>query len=155
MKGRKMKKLLLWVSMMVVAGLSVMGAEHAVWYTDASQALAKAKETKLPILLVISGSDWCPPCMALEKNVLGNKKFQKFAEGKLILLQADFPRRKKQSEAVAKQAKAIKAKYAPNDGFPTVMVISPDDKVLGKQVGYSSQMDAEKYINLLKGLMKK
>ena len=148
-----MKKLLMAAVVMMAAMVSILAADP-VWNTDITKALAQAKETKRPVMLVISGSDWCPPCMALEKNVLSDKKFQKFAAENLILVQADFPRKKKQAEAVAKLAKAAKAQYAPNDGFPTVVLIGADGKAIGKQVGYSG-VNAEKYIEQLKGTLKK
>ena len=51
------------------------------------------KENKF-ILLNFSGSDWCIPCMRLRKEVLDDDVFSKYAAHHLILVNADFPRKK-------------------------------------------------------------
>src|ERR1051325_2421476 len=46
--------------------------------TDFAKAQAKAKAEKKLVLIDFTGSDWCPPCMALHKNVLTSKEFTAF-----------------------------------------------------------------------------
>ena len=36
-------------------------------------ALAKAKAEKKNVLVEFTGSDWCPPCIAMRKNVFSKK----------------------------------------------------------------------------------
>ncbi|MCS7009233.1 MAG: thioredoxin family protein, partial [Chthoniobacterales bacterium] len=56
------------------------------------QILNRAKISNKPILLKFTGSDWCPPCKKLHKEVFATPEFQKFAEKNLIFVVIDFPR---------------------------------------------------------------
>ena len=40
------------------------------WLVDFEKAKAQAAKEGKPILMEFTGSDWCPPCKALHKNVL-------------------------------------------------------------------------------------
>ena len=35
------------------------------WSTDLDKALAEAKAAKKSVLVEFTGSDWCPPCIAM------------------------------------------------------------------------------------------
>ncbi len=163
-----MKKMLAGLLVAALAGSSLVMAVPArtavkaeaaksgklTWFTNLDQAKAEAQKTKRPIMLVFSGSDWCGFCQMLEKNVLKSKDFERFAEKNLVLVMADFPRRKTQSAQVKADAEQLRKLY-PFNGFPSVYMLSADGKVLGQQSGYSPKMPAEKYIDILKGFMKK
>jgi thioredoxin-related protein len=43
-------------------------AETGEWLTDFSAAKKKAKEENKPILMLFTGSDWCPWCIKWEKE---------------------------------------------------------------------------------------
>ena len=116
-------------------------------------AQAEAKKTGRPILVLGTGSDWCGFCMRLEKSVLSDKAFQKFAAENLVLVYADKPSRKKQTPEVAKNSQEVLAKFGVR-GFPTVILLSPDGTELGRKVGYGGQ-NARQYVKDLKGLLKK
>ena len=105
------------------------------WHTELTRALKEAQRTNKNILLLVTGSDWCPPCKALEKKVFSHKDFAEIAPASLVLLKADFPRRKAQSAEEKKQARAIVKKY-PVRGYPTVFMLSPTGKILEKKVGF-------------------
>ena len=40
------------------------------WLVDFEKAKTQAAKEGKPILMEFTGSDWCPPCKALHKNVL-------------------------------------------------------------------------------------
>jgi thiol-disulfide isomerase/thioredoxin len=92
---------------------------------NAEEAFRLSHETKKPVLLVFSGSDWCAPCILFDKKVLSQESFQTFAKNNLIVLKADFPQRKKIAEDVKKQNDALAEKYNPKGLFPHVMLILP------------------------------
>ena len=46
------------------------GKTLAGWTDNFTAAVGKAKAEKKPILALFTGSDWCPPCQQLEKNIL-------------------------------------------------------------------------------------
>src|SRR3954452_14411391 len=107
---------------------AVSGAE-ATWMTDLAKATAAAKQDQKMVLLDFTGSDWCPPCKALHKNVLTSKEFSDFAKDNLVLVEVDFPRSKKQSAELKKANKALQEQFSVT-GYPTIVVLDPDGKEL-------------------------
>ena len=112
----------------------------AEWQTDYEQALAAAKETKKCVLLDFTGSDWCPPCIEMNKVVFSQPAFQSYAQKNLILVEIDYPSRKKLPENITKQNERLKRQYGiDGKGFPTVVLLSPDGKILGELQGYGGE----------------
>ena|SRR5688572_10131313 len=111
-------------------------AAEGEWMTDFAKAQAKAKTEKKLVLVDFTGSDWCPPCKALHKNVFSSSEFAEFAKKNLVLVEIDFPRKKEQSEDVKKANRALAKKHE-IDGYPTVIVFDSEGKQLSKKVGYS------------------
>src|SRR5258705_9879855 len=118
MKALTIMALVCWTALQAVA------AEEGQWMTDFPKAQAKAKAENKLVLLDFTGSDWCPPCKALHKNVLTSKEFQDFAKEKLVLVELDFPRQKSQSAELKKANRELQAKFSV-DGYPTIIVIDP------------------------------
>ena len=85
-----MKKIIL--SIILVSFLITLGAQE--WILDFDEAQVKAVEQDKNILLVFQGSDWCVPCMKLEKNIWESDEFIKYSQENLILVKADFPKKK-------------------------------------------------------------
>jgi protein disulfide-isomerase len=118
------------------AGLLLAAAAHAAdWTEDYSSALAKAKKEHKLLLLNFTGSDWCPWCKRIDKEVFDTPKFGDFAAQKLVLVTVDFPKDRKLSKAVVDQNAALQEKFGV-DGYPTIIVLGSDEKVVFKQVGY-------------------
>ena len=69
------------------------------WETDFENAKKIAKEKNELILLNFSGSDWCGPCIMLRKDYLESDAFQDMAKGNLVMVNADFPRKKKNQQS--------------------------------------------------------
>ena len=67
------------------------------WLTDMDAARKEAAERKKNLMIEFTGSDWCAPCMQLRANVLTKPDFQQEARKNFVLLELDYPRRKKQS----------------------------------------------------------
>ena len=65
------------------------------WINDLDNAKELAKKEQKLILLNFSGSDWCIPCIRLRQEVFDAEAFIKYAAANLILVNADFPRKKK------------------------------------------------------------
>jgi thioredoxin-related protein len=113
-------------------------ASEGDWLTDLSKAQSIAKEQKKMVLMDFNGSDWCPPCKALRKNVLSSQEFTDFAKKNLVLVDVDFPRHKQLPEEQKKANDALSQKFN-IEGFPTVIVLSSEGKQLSKKVGYDGQ----------------
>ena len=94
------------------------------WTTDLEKAFAQAKTEKKAVLVEFTGSDWCPPCMAMRKNVFTKKEFTDAASKKYILVELDFPHGEKE---VAEKNKPLAEKYK-IDSFPTVILFNAEGK---------------------------
>jgi protein disulfide-isomerase len=124
----------------VLAGglvLAMAGAARAAelnWMTSYEKAAAASKQSGKPILADFTGSDWCIWCKRLDEQVFSTDEFAKWAAANVILLQLDFPQGKQLPDAIKQQNDKLMAKYGV-DGFPTVLFLDADGKVLG-QSGY-------------------
>jgi len=127
-----------------------VSAAEGDWLTDLPKAQTKAKEDKKMVLVDFNGSNWCPPCKALRKNVLNSQAFIDYAKNNLVLVDIDFPRPSNQTEELKKTNEALSTKYSV-EGFPTVIVFSSDGKELKRIVGYEGA-SPEKFIAQLEKL---
>jgi protein disulfide-isomerase len=117
-----------------VAAAEAPSEAKTTWLTNFDAAQARARAEKKWLLIDFTGSDWCPPCIMLERQVFAQPEFKAYAAQHLVLLQVDFPRRKELSD----EQKAANEKLAERfeiDGFPTVVVLDSAGKILG-QLGY-------------------
>ncbi len=126
------------------------------WYTDYNQAKAVAKQENKPIVILFTGSDWCPPCKALRAEVLPNKIFRDLAEN-VVLVIADFPRRKPMSQAQKQKNRLLAAKFLGRNGLPTMVAVDwRTDTVLNHITGYNFyRHDINPHIQFLKAVIKK
>ena len=123
------------------------------WYDDYNAATAAARQTKRPIFVLFTGSDWCIWCQRLRKDVLTKPAFQKLAAEQLILMFVDSPNGFELPTKV-KQANEMLAKtLGAAGGVPHVIVVSADGKKLGEISGY--RKEAEYLLELQKILQKK
>lgn len=107
------------------------------WSTDFEEAKKIATSKDQKIVLVFQGSDWCAPCIKLEKEIWSTSEFQKLNKDHFVMLKADFPRRKnnKLAESQQTQNNNLAELYNPNGYFPLVVVLDKNGKALGK-LGY-------------------
>ena len=129
------------------------GKTPAGWIDNLTAAVGKAKADKKPILALFTGSDWCPPCQNLEKNILLQPSFKDFAKKHLVTLFLDFPRDAKLDDGVKQQNDALAKKFSV-EAYPTILILSADgEKELWKEVGYNA-LFFEKLQDAVKGLDK-
>ena len=97
-------------------------------------SLTKAKQEHKKVLLYFSGSDWCAPCIKFKKTFIQNEAFQSFASENLIVVNADFPRLKKNALSAEQTTENEKLadKYNINGIFPLVLVLDENGKVIKK-----------------------
>lgn len=121
------------------------------WQTDFERAKTEAKTESKFILLNFSGSDWCGPCIRLHKEIFDSEVFTKYADEKLVLVNADFPRLKKNmlSKEQQKQNDALADKYNIDGAFPFTVLLDADGKIIKKWNGYPSET-AEEFTNDVK-----
>jgi len=119
------------------------------WLTDYDLAKQEATQKDRKIILVFSGSDWCAPCIKLDKEIWKSTEFKDYATSNLVMLKADFPRRKKNTLTKQQQShnNALAEKYNPKGFFPLVVMLDNEGIVLG-ETGYLKRSPKE-FIKLI------
>lgn len=102
------------------------------WGTDLELAKITAKNENKFILLNFSGSDWCGPCIILRKDYFENEAFLQMAKNNLVLLNADFPRKKKNAGTPEqiKNNENLAVKYNSKGLFPLTLLLDANGNVL-------------------------
>ncbi|HYY13631.1 MAG TPA: thioredoxin fold domain-containing protein [Chthoniobacterales bacterium] len=121
--------------LVAVFGLVTSANTGADWLTDYKKAQEEAKASNKLVLLNFTGSDWCGWCIKLDREVFSTTQFKDYATKNLVLMEADFPRAKPQSASVRKQNEELAMRYQVI-GFPTIVVLNGDGKVVG-ELGYT------------------
>jgi len=124
------------------------------WKPSYEEALSISKAENKPIVLVFAGSDWCAPCIRLEKSIWQSKAFVTYSNEHYVLYKADFPRKKNNQLAagVKEQNNKLAETYNPNGHFPLVVLLDSNEKVLGN-TGYK-KLSPDEYISLLNSFVK-
>lgn len=124
---------------------------YGQWQTDFSKALSSAKAEQKLILLNFSGSDWCAPCIRLKKEIFDSPVFNQIAQNSLILVNADFPRMKKNlpDKELQQQNEKLAAQYNSMGKFPLTVLLTPDQQVLKTWEGYP-QDGSQKFVEQIK-----
>ncbi len=120
------------------------------WTTDLEKAFAKAKAEKKAVLVEFTGSDWCPPCIAMRKNVFTKKEFVTAASKDFILVELDFPNG---DEAVKKRNEPMATKYK-IEGFPTVILFNSAGKEFSRFFA-SEYPKIDSFLKHIEGELKK
>lgn len=126
-----------WIALAFLTGLLPWAAPAAelTWLTDLPRAQEQARKENKMVLMNFTGSDWCSWCFKLKRDIFSTPEFAEYAGKNLVLVEVDFPRRKKLSPEQKKANQALQAKYKAG-GFPTLVALSSAGKEVWKQVGY-------------------
>ncbi|MDQ2719568.1 MAG: thioredoxin family protein [Bacteroidota bacterium] len=110
----------------------------APWHYNLDEAKQIAQKEHKFILLNFSGSDWCGPCIQMHKEIFDDESFENFAKSNLVLVNADFPRRKKNQLSPQQQKlnDAMADKYNSQGKFPYTVLLDGNGKVLKEWDGY-------------------
>ncbi len=142
------------LALLAVIGLSLTAVADEGWLIDFAKAKAQSAKDGKPILMEFTGSDWCPPCKALHKNVLTSDAFKKQIPAKLVLLKLDNPRNKsKQTPEEIAQYKKLSKEYKVR-GVPTIIIADAKGKEQHRQVGYNSKQTAQQWVTKLLAAVK-
>ena len=125
------------------------------WLTDFEQAKKSASEQDKNIIIVFSGSDWCAPCIKLDKNIWQSESFKNEAAKDWVLIKANFPRKKANelSNEQTEHNRKLAEKYNIEGSFPLVVILDKNGKLLGK-MGFKN-VSPEEYIKMIHVLEKK
>lgn len=126
----------------------------AQWSTNFEEALSKASQEKKLVLLNFSGSDWCGPCIKMKKEIFDSEQFQKLADSSLVLVNADFPRSRKNQlpKALQQQNDDLAGRYNSMGKFPLTLLIDAKGKIMKSWEGYGGGEGAQAFMNELRNL---
>lgn len=141
-----MKNLLLIALYLTIASLTA-------WEPNFENAKKVAKQDHKLILLNFSGSDWCGPCIRMHKEIFSDAVFLEMAGKNLVMVNADFPRNKKNqlAPAIKKQNEALADSYNASGKFPYTVLLNADGKVLKAWDGLPDE-DAKAFSDEVKQL---
>jgi len=124
----------------------------ADWKTNLAEAREEAASRHKYILLNFSGSDWCGPCMKMKQSIFESDVFKKFADQTLVLVNADFPRQKKNQLSIDQQRQnnALADQYDREGLFPLTVLLDEKGKIVKEWRGYPG-ISAESFVVSLKG----
>ena len=135
-KNKIMKK---YISILLLfLSINVFSQEGDLkWHTDLNKAIEISIESEKPLFMFFTGSDWCGWCIRLQKEVFFKPDFVKWAKENLVLVELDFPRRKKLEESLKQQNENLRQMFAVR-GYPTGWFVVPEieeNKVNFKRLG--------------------
>lgn len=109
-------------------------AQKVEWLNNIDSAKTESKAQSKLILLKFSGSDWCANCQQLDKMFFNSEVFKKFAPNHLVLLEADFPMRKKNKLSKDQQIhnEKLAESFNKEGSFPFVLMLNEEGIVLGE-----------------------
>jgi hypothetical protein len=107
------------------------------WHTNMAEAKDLARKEHRHILLNFSGSDWCGTCILLRRDILDQPAFMQMADTTLILVNADFPRKKKNQLTPEQQRlnDELADQYNSRGQFPLTLLLTAEGKVLKQWEG--------------------
>ncbi len=155
----------IWITAVMtffMAKFSVMTGQETVeyggltWYLNYEEAKKVAQAENKPIIILFTGSDWCPPCRALRKEVFPNRIFKQEAKN-VILVLADFPKRKQLPVDQRQRNRQLAATFLGGRGLPTMVAVDwHDDSVIRTITGYNFyRHDINPHIEFMRFVIKK
>jgi thiol:disulfide interchange protein len=125
-------------------------ANASGWTTNLDSALASAKKNKKFVLAQFTGSDWCPPCIMMHKNVFSKSSFIRPVSNKFILVKLDIP---KSNKSLTLKNRKIMRDYKVT-GVPTILLFGDDGREFSR-FGAAEYPTVDGFIGKLREELKK
>jgi len=93
-----------------------------------------AKSTNRPLLLAFIGTDWSISSLKLDREVFDQAEFVDDLKYKFVLCKLHFYQTQSRFPEIIRQNEELATKYKVQE-FPTVVVLSPDGRDIGR-LGY-------------------
>lgn len=132
------------------------GATLGKWTMDYDKAFVKAKKEDKPIFLQFTGSDWCPWCKLMAKNVFSKKAWDNYAKKEMYLVYLDFPRNN--PNLVPKKYRARNQNLAQQygvRGFPTYIILDSNGTTELGRLSAGQDKTTFSFIKEVKRLLRK
>jgi len=114
------------------------GAEVGKWTMDVDAAAVLARKGDLPLFYCFTGSDWCPYCKVLDKEVFATAQWREYAADRLLLVYIDRPEDVALVPAEYRERNSQLHNRFATRGVPTCVVFDSDNKTVIGQFGLPS-----------------
>ena len=129
-------------------------AAAAVWEKDITKAIAAAKKSKKPVLLVHIAPQVNKNSKLFNKHIIQSKNLAKDAQN-IILVKFEYKDLKNISKAAAAALKKYPLEKRGNIVvMPTVYLLNSNGEVLEKKAGFNNAMSPADYLKSFKSLKK-
>lgn len=119
------------ISLSAAVSTTAIAAPTKGWTADYEAALKQAEKENKAVLLEFTGSDWCPPCKLLAKEVFSKQAFIDAASKNYVLVKLDFPRADKK---LAEKNQPLAEQYEVQ-GYPTIVLTDASGEEFSRVVG--------------------
>lgn len=152
-----MKKILLLV--ILIAGSVAVKAQELTWYNNLDKAIEISNQTKKPMLLFFTGSDWCGWCHRLQDEVFKQPEFVEWAKANVVLVEVDFPRKTALAPEIQNQNNHLQQEFG-IQGYPTVWFVNAskkEDKIVYDKLGQTGYVAGGPpvWLGVANGILKK
>ena len=103
--------------------------------TNFPRSAELAKSTNRPLLLAFIGTDWSISSLKLDREVFDQAEFADNSKYNFLLCKVHFYQTQERAPETIRQNEELATKYNVKE-FPTVIVLSPDGRELGR-LGYT------------------
>ena len=114
-------------------------AQKEGWIENFPEAFELSVEQGKPILANFTGSDWCGWCIKLDNAVFQTDTFKTWAKENVILLELDFPRRKKLDPEIEANNNYLQSIFKVR-GFPSIWIFTVQQQE-DKKFSINAQVD--------------
>ena len=94
-----------------------------------------SRASRLSSIFLAAVLDTCPACRGMENSVFPSKDFEEFAAKNLVLVKTEFGAKRQLTDAQLKHRAALEKKYNLGEGWPTLLVLDSNGKVLKRHLG--------------------
>lgn len=106
------------------------------WEKNYKTALKKANKEKKKVLIYFTGSDWCGPCIKLDRELFSSKKFIDIATKNFILYKANFPRNEDLVSKKNREVNIYLQKKFKQESFPTLLFVNSRGREIARKKGF-------------------
>lgn len=114
------------------------------WNSNYNEASKLAQTSSKPLLILFTGSTWCPACIQLEREILSRPEFAQAIGDKFVFYKAEFDAT---GDMTHSQNKMLFDRYGV-EVFPTIVVVNSSGQKLFN-VYYQSGGNVNSYVRQL------
>ena len=112
---------LVLLTLMLLICFGTTSTFSAEWTEDINAAIEQAAGDDKDLMILYTGSDWCPPCKLLENEVLSQKEFHFEIDPHYVLVKLDFPKLVEQDPKIAERNTEWLKRFG-IEGYPTIVL---------------------------------